>query len=162
MVSNQPKTATSVSLARAIDDATALIAVPRLFPRLTLEKDIAPDARTVKVDRIQLQQVLMNLIRNAGDATAGRSTPEIVISSRRDETGNVLVCVADNGAGFSQAADDRFSPFASSKNMGLGLGLSISRTIVEAHGGRIWIEDGEREGARICFTLPATKRQGSA
>jgi two-component system sensor kinase FixL len=162
MVSNQPKSVTSVSLDRVIDDAAALLAVPRLYPKLALRKDIGNDAAGVTGDRVQIQQVLINLIRNAGDATAGRPDPELTISSRRDEAGNVLVCVADNGSGFSQPADDRFSPFASTKQHGLGLGLSISRTIIEAHGGRIWIEDGESDGARICFTLPAAKWQESA
>ena len=158
MVANQPKTVTSVSLSRVIDDATALIAVAHLFPKLKLSKEIATDARSVKGDRIQIQQVLVNLIRNACDATDGRTEPEIVITSRRDDAGAVLVCVSDNGTGFSQAADDRFSPFASTKNAGLGLGLSISRTIIEAHGGRIWIED-QADGARVCFTVPAARRQ---
>ena len=160
MVANQPKTVAAVSLSRVTDDATALIAVAHLFPRLKLRKDFAADARSVKGDRIQIQQVLVNLIRNACDATDGTAQPEVVISSRRGEAGTVLICVADNGTGFSQAADDRFSPFASTKNAGLGLGLSISRTIIEAHGGRIWIEDQEGDGARVCFTLPAARRQG--
>ena len=70
-----------------------------------------------------------------------------------------MVCVSDNGAGFSQPDGERFSPFATTKDSGLGLGLSISRTIIESHGGRIWTEDPEGEGARVCFTLPAARRQ---
>jgi len=159
MVANQPKTVASVSLSRVIDDAAALVAPPSLFPRLRLRKELATDARSVKGDRIQVQQVLVNLIRNACDATDGNPEPEIVISSRRDEPGSVIVTVADNGAGFSQPAHDRFSPFASTKNSGLGLGLSISRTIIEAHGGRIWIENRDTGGASVSFTLPAPRRQ---
>ena len=157
MVANLPRAVTAVSLDRVIDDAAALLAMPRLFPGLALRKDLAADAREVGADRIQLQQVIMNLIRNAGDATAGRSDAELVISSRTDEAGHVILCFADNGPGFSQAADERFSPFASGKEGGLGLGLSISRTIVEAHGGRIWTED-EDGGARVCFSLPPPPR----
>jgi len=159
MVVNQPKAVASVSLSRVIDDAVALAAPAGLFPRLRLTKELAADARGVKGDRIQVQQVLVNLIRNACDATDGRPDPEIVISARRDEAGSVTVRVADNGSGFSQPEQDRFSPFASTKNSGLGLGLSISRTIIEAHGGRIWTENGESGGASVSFTLPAPRRQ---
>lgn len=159
MVANQPKAVASVSLSRVIDDAAALVAPASLFPQLRLRKELAADARSVKGDRIQVQQVLVNLIRNACDAIDGHSEPEIVISSRRDEPGSVIVTVADNGAGFSQPSHDRFSPFASTKNSGLGLGLSISRTIIEAHGGRIWIENREAGGASVSFTLPAPRRQ---
>jgi two-component system sensor kinase FixL len=81
-----------------------------------------------------------------------------VITSRRDDPRTVTVSVADNGAGFSQPDSERFSPFATTKASGLGLGLSISRTIIEAHGGRIWTEN-EGEGARVSFTLPAPKRR---
>lgn len=158
MVSNRPKTAVSVSLSRVVDDAAALIAMPGGDPRPAVRKRIAADARAVKGDRIQLQQVMINLIRNACDATRGRPAPEIVVASRRDGEGGVTVSVSDNGAGFSQPASERFSPFATTKGSGLGLGLSISRTIIESHGGRIWTEDREGEGARVCFTLPAARR----
>lgn len=161
MVANQPKAVTSVSLSRVIEDALALLSVASLLPKIALCTELAADARYVKADRIQVQQVMVNLLRNACDATRGRADPRILISSRRTDTGMVEVSVADNGAGFAQPAGDRFSPFASTRNSGLGLGLSISRTIIEAHGGRIWIEDGdsESEGARVSFTLPAF-RQG--
>ncbi|HYN45736.1 MAG TPA: ATP-binding protein, partial [Allosphingosinicella sp.] len=68
--------------------------------------------------------------------------------------------ISDNGIGFSQAAGERFSPFATTKGAGLGLGLSISRTIIESHGGRIWTDDREGTGAQVCFILPAARRQG--
>ena len=158
MVSNPPKAVAPVSLSRIIDDALALVAVATAYPGLTVDKEIAADARMVKGDRIQIQQVLVNLIRNACDATAGKPGGRITISSRRDDPRMVTVSVADNGAGFSQPDSERFSPFATTKASGLGLGLSISRTIIEAHGGRIWTGN-EGEGARVSFTLPAPKRQ---
>jgi len=163
MLSNQPKTLVSVSLSRIVDDAAALIAMADPKRRFEIEKQIAANARTVKGDRIQLQKVMVNLLRNACDATEELAAPETRVTSRSDGRGGVTICVSDNGPGFSQPEFERFSPFATTKNAGLGLGLSISRTIIEAHGGRIWTEDREGGGARICFTLPATRRkQGEA
>lgn len=114
------------------------------------------DARSVRADRIQLQQVLINLLRNAFDATGDRADAEIVISTAR-EGDVVAVTIADNGVGFSRPAEERFSPFATTRDTGLGLGLSISRTIIESHGGRIWTEDRDGGGAVVGFTLPAPR-----
>ncbi len=158
MVANQPKAVASVALSRIVDDAVALLAVASAFPEVRVRKELAADARSVKADRIQVQQVMVNLIRNALDATAGQTEPEILISTRRDG-GSVTVSVSDNGTGFSQPDSERFSPFATTKGGGLGLGLSISRTIIEAHGGRIWIENRDGPGARVSFTLPAAVRR---
>jgi two-component system sensor kinase FixL len=159
MVSNRPKTVVTVSLSRIVDDAVALIAMASPSAMVDVAKQFAPDARLVRGDRIQLQQVMINLIGNSSDATEGLAAPEIVVAGRRDDKGNVVVSVTDNGAGFSQPERERFSPFATTKDSGLGLGLSISRTIIESHGGRIWTEDSEKDGARVCFTLPAPRRQ---
>ena len=158
MVSNQPKAVTNISLSRVIDNSIALISMAGGGPGPQVKKRVAADAKSVRADRIQVQQVLINLIRNACDATRGREDGEIVVSSiREDDT--VIVSIADNGMGFSQPDSERFSPFATSKETGLGLGLSISRTIIESHGGRIWTEDREGGGACVRFTLPAPRRQ---
>jgi len=162
MVVKQPKSAGTVSLSRVIDNATTLLSVATAYPGLVVRKEIAADARTVRGDKIQIQQVMLNLIRNACDATLGRAAPEIVLTSARRADGGIVVSVCDNGPGFSQPDGARFSPFASTKESGLGLGLSISRTIVESHGGRIWTEDRKGGGAQVCFTLPAPRRQGEA
>ncbi|HEV2816215.1 MAG TPA: ATP-binding protein [Allosphingosinicella sp.] len=162
MVVKQPRSSGAVSLSRVIDNAATLLSVATAYPGLAVRKEIAADARTVRGDKIQIQQVMLNLIRNACDATLGREAPEIVVSSARRPDGGIIVCVRDNGPGFSQPDGARFSPFASTKEGGLGLGLSISRTIIESHGGRIWTEDREGDGARVCFTLPAPRRQAEA
>ena len=155
MVANQPKTPARVSLSRLIDDAAALVVPANSTSSLRLVQALDPDAQQVFGDRIQLQQVLVNLLRNACDSVAAQEHPVIEIGSRCEPDGAVTVWVEDNGPGFPEGKADRFSPFATTKEAGLGLGLSISRTIIEAHGGRIWIEDRQQgKGARVCFTLP--------
>ncbi|HTU10642.1 MAG TPA: ATP-binding protein [Allosphingosinicella sp.] len=158
MVANQPRTDTIVSLARVVDDALALVTIAGGAERPALRTRFGADARSVRADRIQVQQVLINLIGNACDATRGRDDAEIEIASAR-EGEFVAITVADNGAGFSQPSEARFSPFATTRDSGLGLGLSISRTIIESHGGRIWTEDRAGGGAVVGFTLPAPRRQ---
>src|SRR5205085_3639417 len=160
MVANQPRAVTNVALARVVEDALALVAIAGGEPRPTLRMAFAGDARNVRADRIQLQQVLINLLGNACEATHGRADAEIVISSAR-EGDMVAVTVADNGTGFSRPAEERFSPFATTRESGLGLGLSISRTIIESHGGRIWTADRDGGGAVVGFTLPAARPRRS-
>jgi len=157
MVANQPRTVGSVSLARVVEDARALVTIAGGASRPAIRTRFGTDARSVRADRIQIQQVLINLIGNACEATKGRADAEIVIASAR-EGDFVVVTVTDNGAGFSQPSEERFSPFATTRESGLGLGLSISRTIIEAHGGRIWTEDREGGGAVVGFTLPVPRR----
>ncbi len=156
MVANQPRTVANVALARVTDDALALVAIAGGGPTPAVHARFAADARSVRADRIQIQQVLINLLGNAFAATKGRADGEIEISSSR-EGEFVAVTIADNGTGFSRPAAERFSPFATTRESGLGLGLSISRTIIEAHGGRIWTADRESGGAVVGFTLPAPR-----
>jgi two-component system sensor kinase FixL len=162
MVANQPKAVEQVSLARVIADARALVALGTDYPALSINIDLGADARQVNADRIQIQQVMLNLIRNACEAVREGADPRIVISSRREGAGSVTVSVCDNGPGFSQNEEQRFSPFATTKGGGLGLGLSISRTIIEAHGGRIAIGGSPSGGACVHFTLPAPPVRGYA
>jgi len=156
MVANQPRTEANVALAKVAADALALVALAGSGPRPEVVTSFAADARSVRADRIQLQQVLINLLGNALEATKGRPDPEIHIASRR-EGEFVAITIADNGAGFSRPAAERFSPFATTRDSGLGLGLSISRTIIESHGGRIWTADRAGGGAVVGFTLPAPR-----
>jgi two-component system sensor kinase FixL len=117
---------------------------------------IDPGADAILVDRVQIEQVLLNLIRNACEAMAesGADAP-VTISARPAEDGFAEIRVCDGGAGVPEARKpDIFSPSISGKAQGMGIGLSICRTLVEAHGGRIWVEDNQPAGACFCFTLP--------
>ena len=160
MVANQPRTVATVPLAKVVEDALALVAIAGGAAKPAIRTKFGAEAKSVRADRIQLQQVLINLIGNACEATHGRADAEILISSAR-EGDFVAVTVADNGIGFSRPAEERFSPFATTRESGLGLGLSISRTIIESHGGRIWTEDREGVGAVVGFTLPAPRSRRS-
>jgi signal transduction histidine kinase len=110
----------------------------------------------VSGDRVQLQQVILNLIMNSIEAMA--STPnrprDLLISSRRHESDKALVAVRDSGAGLGgQDLERIFDAFYTTKSQGLGMGLAISRSIVEDHGGRLWAEPNDGPGATFQFTL---------
>jgi len=155
MVANGTAGENRAPLAEIVADAIALVKVANRDCAAMLSEQLDPTAPMVAADKVQIQQVLLNLLRNACDAAATQDTPRVVVSSRHAENGMVLICVEDNGPGISGALGDIFSPFASSKEGGLGLGLSICRAIVESYGGRIWSEPGRLSGAAVCFTLPA-------
>jgi two-component system sensor kinase FixL len=141
------------SLPVLIDEALNLGRIRQMAPgisiRLALDDDIGP----VLVDRVQIQQVVINLMRNSVEALAGSEHCELRISAKR-ERALVQMTIADNGPGVSAAiAEKLFAAFNSSKGDGMGLGLSICRTIVEANGGRIWYEAHPDGGSRFHFTL---------
>jgi PAS domain S-box-containing protein len=119
--------------------------------------DCASDLPKIIGDRVQLQQVLMNLMLNAIDAMKVVKTGrELTIKSEQLGDSDVLISVSDTGTGLPpQQADQIFDAFFTTKEHGTGMGLSISRSIVEAHGGRLWAENNSPQGARFCFTLPA-------
>lgn len=122
--------------------------------------DLDPYASPVLVDRVQIQQVLINLIRNAVEAMAGTGAGgggeerRLTVTSRADGPGMVRVTVADTGPGVApEVAEKLFTAFVTSKSGGMGLGLSICRTIVEANGGRIWMEPRPGGGTEFHFTI---------
>ena len=125
--------------------------------RAALDADLPP----VLGDRVQLQQVLMNLIMNSIDAMkAVDGTRDLAITSQRGEHQQLLVSVDDTGVGLPpQWADQVFKAFFTTKDHGIGMGLSISRSIVESHGGRLWAAHHAPRGASFCLTLP-TKVEG--
>jgi two-component system sensor kinase FixL len=144
------------SLQRVINEANALALVGSREHDIDLHMAIDPEADLVFVDRIQIQQVLVNLIRNAIDAMIGSALRSLSISTVRAHDGHVQVTVEDTGSGIGESiAPQLFQPFVTSKQSGMGIGLSICRTIVEAHGGRIWFEPGTDGGTAFHFTLPS-------
>jgi PAS domain S-box-containing protein len=119
--------------------------------------ELAGHLPVVEADRVQLQQVLLNLIVNALDAmgAANEGPRQLLISTGNVETSGVLVAVQDSGPGLEAAMLERvFESFYTTKPTGLGLGLSICRSIIEAHGGRLWASTNQRRGATFQFTLP--------
>ncbi|MCT2398345.1 PAS domain-containing sensor histidine kinase [Novosphingobium mangrovi (ex Huang et al. 2023)] len=120
--------------------------------------DLDPLASPVLIDRIQIQQVLLNLMRNAVEAMAQSTTRRLVVTTRSETDEMVRVTVADTGPGIApDLRDQLFTAFTTTKAEGMGLGLSICRTIVEANGGRIWMEPGPDGGAQFHFTLIKAK-----
>jgi two-component system, LuxR family, sensor kinase FixL len=123
--------------------------------------DLYQGADTVLADRIQIQQLVVNLVRNAIDAVSKFPDREIKISSRPDADGKLLTTVEDSGPGVDTTVMGRvFQPLASTKPTGMGLGLSICRAIVENHGGRIWVEPSPLGGAAFSFVLARTGASG--
>jgi two-component system sensor kinase FixL len=143
-----------VSLARLVNEASALAFVGAGTQTVDLTVNIA-EGDLVLVDRVQIQQVLLNLIRNAVEAMQDLPHGRLTISAVRRESGFIEVIVSDSGPGLApEIADNLFAPFQSTKATGMGVGLSISRTIVEAHEGRIWADPSPYGGMSFHFTLP--------
>jgi signal transduction histidine kinase len=123
---------------------------------ILVRTDLAADIPQIMGDRVQLQQVLMNLIVNSIDAMKDvEGTRNLVIKSQRAENEQVMLSVSDTGVGLPpRQADQIFNAFFTTKVQGTGMGLRISRSIVESHGGRLWAADNSPRGASFHFTLP--------
>ena len=123
----------------------------------SLHLDLADDLPCLQADVVQVQQVLLNLIRNSLDAMSEIKSPDrrLFLQTRMTEDQKIEVIVQDTGPGLSKGLEDQvFEQFFTSKENGLGMGLAISRSIVEAHGGRIWFASPTNGAARVHFTLP--------
>jgi two-component system sensor kinase FixL len=142
------------SIAKLVEEASALALVGVKDRGIRVRFEFDPSIDLVLADRVQIQQVLLNLIRNAMDAMEEATARDLVISVAADGRTHVRISVADTGSGISpEIADQLFTPFLTTKRQGMGVGLSISRTIVEAHGGRIWVEPNSPSGTIFHFTL---------
>jgi len=143
------------SLSKVIEESLALALVGVRGGDVRVQTVRGYPGDLVYADKVQIQQVLLNLIRNAIEAMVDAPRRELTISTHPGENGEAIVRVADTGPGIGRALAERlFEPFMTTKKTGMGVGLSICRTIIDAHGGRIWIEDTPGGGATFAFTIP--------
>jgi two-component system, LuxR family, sensor kinase FixL len=140
---------------RVIEEANAIAAVGSRDKSVRTTFDLSPSLPEVNADRIQIQQVVMNLVRNSIDAMTGWPKRDLILRTGLKEGNYVEVAVIDTGPGVSEnVRSSLFTPFMSTKAQGTGLGLAICRTIIEAHGGNLWYEETPSGGATFKFTLP--------
>ncbi len=142
------------SITKLVEEASALALVGVKDRGIRVQFKFDPSVDQVLADRVQIQQVLLNLIRNAMDAMETTAKRELIVSVIPFNATHVRVSVADTGPGIApEVAEQLFQPFITTKRQGMGVGLSISRTIVEAHGGKIWVEPNAGGGTIFNFTL---------
>lgn len=144
------------SLSKLIEEAGALGLTGAREQGVILRFNLDPTHDQVLADRVQIQQVLVNLFRNALEAMAASTHRELIASNTRAADDMIEVAISDSGHGFGDdARTNLFQPFFTTKQTGMGVGLSISRTIIETHGGKMWAETNASGGATFRFTLPA-------
>jgi two-component system sensor kinase FixL len=148
---------------RVIEEANGIASVGTKGKGIRTFFDLSPALPAIEMDKIQIQQVVMNLVRNGIDAMQDKTRRDIILRSRLDRDGVVEISVIDTGTGVSaEIAKNLFKAFVTTKKDGTGLGLAICRSIVEAHGGRLWHEPNPQGGAAFKFTLPVKSVQHGA
>jgi len=142
----------------SVKEVNALVRSELVSHQVLLRTEFASSLPLILADRVQLQQVIINLVMNGIEAMQSVTDRprELVIRSRQDEKQQVLVSVTDCGVGIpAENADRLFDPFFTTKSSGMGMGLSICRSIMEAHGGRLWATANVPHGTTFQLTLPA-------
>jgi signal transduction histidine kinase len=145
----------------AIEEVLALTRSDLMRRQVSVRTTLFPEQQLVLGDRVQLQQVLLNLIRNASDAmsTITDRTRMLEIRGQISASGQALIQVEDNGTGIDAVTAERiFEPFFTTKPTGMGMGLAICRSIIEAHGGRLWASPNSPQGTVFQFTVPTAAR----
>lgn len=141
-----------------VADVVALMEADARVHGLEIRVETDESRMPVMADRVQIQQVVLNLIRNGADATRARGSSErlLVVRTEAKSDDEIEIAVIDHGIGIPEGSDGQlFRPFVTTKDTGMGLGLSISRSIVEAHGGRLWFTRNDGPGTTFRFTIPA-------
>jgi len=148
----------SLNVNEILQETIALLHDQAMRYNISVPTELAADLPSIVGDRVQLQQVAMNLIVNSIEAMKDvDGLREIVVRSQRTENEQILVSISDTGIGLpSQHAEQIFDPFFTTKLHGTGMGLRISRSIIESHGGRLWAAAASRRGATFQFALPST------
>jgi len=157
LIKKTPPQKVQVDVNEAIHEVIAITSSEAARGGALVRTQLADRLPWIEGDRVELQQVLMNLIVNALEAVSGVSESErqVLISTEKADRGLVLVSVSDSGPGFSpENAERAFTPFFTTKTTGLGMGLSICRSIIDAHGGQLWICANRPRGAVVQFTVP--------
>jgi two-component system, LuxR family, sensor kinase FixL len=148
------------SVGKLVEEASAMALVGAKEHNVRVRFQLDPSADLVLADKTQVQQVLLNLLHNAMEAMDHSARRELMIQADSADDGIVQISVSDTGTGIaSEVAPQLFEPFITTKRHGMGVGLSISRTIIEAHGGRIWIEPNPGGGTIFRFTLRAARSE---
>ncbi len=146
------------NLPKLLEEAGALAMIGAREKGVRLKFEINPSVDLVLADKVQIQQVALNLIRNAIEAMENSDTRDLVVGAVPVPDDMAEIYVSDTGHGIAaEVASQLFQPFMTTKQQGMGVGLSISRTIIEAHGGRIWVESNPTGGTIFKFTLPVVK-----
>lgn len=143
-----------------VEDVASLALMDAKALNINYKLNLARKLPMLIIDKIQIQQVVLNLVRNAVEAFDGAEKRELVIETMRNDAGTVEVAVCDTGPGLPVKVEGNlFEPFVTGKQRGMGVGLSISDRIVKAHGGRLWAEPNPGGGTQFRFTLPLTESQ---
>ena len=158
-IRKSPAAKSEVDVNEVIQEALAVAGHELQKKQVAVECELTQTRPLVRADRVQLEQVLLNLIMNGIEAmTAVTDRPRMLwMQSRVDESGDVFVAVRDSGTGFGSEPNRLFAPFFTTKANGMGMGLPISRSLVESHNGRLWATPNSPYGAVFSFTLPASR-----
>ena len=160
LAKKRPRRRDPLEINTTIGEAIELVRAEAAQNHVTVRTDFVEDLPVIEGDRVELQQVVLNLVINAIEAMSeiGEAPREVQITTGKSGAGDVLVSIRDSGPGLTAGAqEDVFNAFHTTKPNGLGLGLSICRSIVEGHGGRLWASANTPRGAIFQFTLPSPR-----